>query len=101
MKTGIWPNLNLTDLATCLKQQDIDFVFRYYSQTTHQPQKRLTLSEAGALSAAGLQVGVVYEDSPTAGAYFSGSRGHLDGVNAYHYAVSLHQIGRASCRERV
>jgi hypothetical protein len=96
MKNGISTNLNLANYATCLKQKGIDFVFRYYSQTTHQAEKRLTMAEAQALSDAGLQIGVVYEDLPTAISYFSGSRGHQDGVNAYHYAVSLHQpVGSA------
>jgi len=91
MKRGISTNRNVATHAACLKQQGMDFVFRYYSLTTHQTEKRLTQAEAEALSAAGLEIGVVYEDAPTSLSYFSGGRGHRDAVNAYHAALSLHQ----------
>ncbi len=91
MKRGISTNRNVASHAASLKQHGIDFVFRYYSRTTHQPEKRLTLPEAEAISAAGLELAVVYEDGPTSLDYFSNSRGHLDGVNAHHYAQALHQ----------
>src|ERR1017187_8972592 len=92
MKRGISTNRNVTNQASCLKQLGIDFAFRYYSQTTQQPEKRLTQAEAEALSAAGVQIGVVYEDAPTSLSYFSGTRGHQDAVNAYNAALSLHQL---------
>lgn len=92
MKRGISTNRNVTNHASCLKQLGIDFAFRYYSQTTQQPEKRLTQAEAEALSAAGVQIGVVYEDAPTSLSYFSGTRGHQDAVNAYNAALSLHQL---------
>lgn len=91
MRRGISTNLNVSDQTACLKTLGIDFVFRYYSTTTAQPQKRLTGNEAEAISAAGLQIGVVYEDNPTSASYFSQSRGHQDGVNAYHSARNLLQ----------
>jgi hypothetical protein len=91
MKRGISTNRDVTGFADCLKQQGLDFVFRYYSTTTTQPQKRLTSKEAEAISAAGLQVGVVYEDGPTSIRYFSQGRGHQDGVNAYHAARNILQ----------
>ena len=91
MKRGISTNRNVATQAACLKQQGVDFVFRYYSLTTHQPEKRLTQAEAEALAAAGLEIGVVYEDAPTSLSYFSGGRGHRDGVNACKAALSLHQ----------
>jgi hypothetical protein len=96
MKRGISTNRNVMSQASCLKQSGIDFVFRYFSQTTHQPEKRLTQSEAEALSAAAIQIGVVYEDAPTSVSYFSRTRGHQDGVNAYNAALNLHQpVGSA------
>jgi hypothetical protein len=91
MKRGISTNRNVASQAACLKHAGIDFVFRYYSETTHQPEKRLTQAESQALSAAGLGVGVIYEDAPTSSAYFSGTRGHQDALNAYSAALSLHQ----------
>jgi len=91
VKTGISTNRNVSARAVQLKAAGIDFVFRYYSQTTHQLEKRLTRAEAEALCAAGLEVGVVYEDAPTVIAYFSGSRGHQDGVNAFNAGLALHQ----------
>lgn len=91
MKRGISTNLDVSTCADALKQNGIDFVFRYYSQTTSQPQKRLTSAEAEALSAAGLTIGVVYEDNPISTSYFSSSRGYQDGVNAFSAALALHQ----------
>jgi Domain of unknown function (DUF1906) len=96
MKRGISTNRNLSESTNALNENDVDFVFRYYSQTTHQPQKRLTRAEAEALSSAGLVIGVVYEDNPTAASYFSNTRGHQDAVNAYNAALALHQpVGSA------
>lgn len=91
MKRGISTNRDLTTYAAALKTAGIDFVMRYYSRTTTQPQKRLTRIEADALSAAGLEIGVVYEDGPTHAAYFSTDRGHLDAVNACRAGLSLQQ----------
>ena len=91
MKKGVSTNHNVTTWVNCLKQQGVDCVFRYYSTTTTQPQKRLTSKEAEAISSAGLQIGVVYEDDPTSISYFSQGRGHQDGANAYHAARGLLQ----------
>jgi hypothetical protein len=96
MKRGISTNRNTTNQASDLKQSGIDFVFRYFSQTTHQPEKRLTKAEAEALSAVAIQIGAIYEDGPTSLSYFSKTRGHQDGVNAYNAALNLHQpVGSA------
>jgi hypothetical protein len=88
---GISTDRNLTGKAACLKQSGINFVFRYYSRTTQLPEKRLTLVEATALSNAGLQIGVVYEDKPTSAAYFSSERGRLDAAGALQAAAALNQ----------
>jgi hypothetical protein len=91
MKRGISTNRNLTAIAPDLKDLGLDFVFRYYSFTTHQPQKRLTLVEAEALWTAGIEVGVVYEDNPVAASYFSNDRGHADGGRANQFGMELEQ----------
>lgn len=88
---GISTNRRTIDHLACLRQAGIQFIARYYSTTTQQSQKRLTLQEAQAISAAGISIVAVYEDGPTSIGYFSASRGHLDGVNAYHTAMQLHQ----------
>ncbi|MBL8192305.1 MAG: DUF1906 domain-containing protein [Blastocatellia bacterium] len=88
---GLDTNRNCTDLANCLKQSGIDFVARYYSRTTKNADKRLTLAEAQALSQAGLYLVTVYEDSPTSKDYFSSDRGKSDGKSAYAYAQDINQ----------
>ncbi|MBN8723000.1 MAG: DUF1906 domain-containing protein [Acidobacteria bacterium] len=88
---GLDTNRNCTDLASCLKQSGIDFVARYYSRTTKNADKRLTLAEAQALSQAGLYLVTVYEDSPTSKDYFSSDRGKSDGKSAYAYAQDINQ----------
>src|SRR5207244_3354065 len=73
---GISTNRRTTNHVACLRHAGIDFIARYYSTTTHQTEKRLTLSEAQAISAAGMTIVAVYEDGPTNVGYFSTSRGH-------------------------
>jgi hypothetical protein len=91
MRSGISTNRNLTSQAACLRTAGIDFAFRYYSQTTHQPEKRITRAEAEALSAAGLHLGAVYEDGPTEVSYFTEARGRQDMANAIRFATDLGQ----------
>src|SRR5262245_36695780 len=55
-------NRNCTAAAYCLAEQGVRSVFRYYSEHTRQPEKRLTPKEAAVLGSAGLRVGVVYQD---------------------------------------
>jgi len=91
MKNGISTNQNVTAAASCLKQAGIDFAFRYYSTTTTQPDKRLTLAEANAILVAGLILAIVYEDGPTTVSYFSNARGQQDATNAFNTALSIGQ----------
>ena len=91
MSRGISTNRRVTSQVACLKSAGIDFIFRYYSSTTKQSEKRLTLKEAQAISAAGMTIGVVYEDKPDNPAYFSGLRGHQDGAAACNAALKLNQ----------
>jgi hypothetical protein len=88
---GISTNLRTTEHLACLKQAGIDFIARYYSTTTSQPQKRLTSTEAQAISAAGMSIVACYEDGPTQVGYFTRSRGRQDGQNAYNAAVAMLQ----------
>jgi len=53
-------NVNCTQLAAKIVTARIKFVIRYYSKFS---SKGLTLTEAGALSSAGLQLMAVYQDS--------------------------------------
>jgi hypothetical protein len=91
LKNGISTNRDVTGSAVCLKQAGFDFVFRYYSTTTTQPEKRLTLAEANAILAAGLMLGIVYEDGPTSVEYFLSARGLQDAANAFNIAISMGQ----------
>jgi hypothetical protein len=91
MRRGISTNRNLATHAACLRLAGVDFAFRYYSLTTHQPEKRLTRSEAEALCAAGLELGAVYEDGPTDVSYFTEARGRQDMASAIRFAAALGQ----------
>lgn len=91
MSRGISTNRNVGSIAPCLKTNGIDFVCRYYSFTTKQSEKRLTLAEAKAIHAAGMQIVTVYEDGPTNAAYFSKKRGEDDGKHAHGFASAIGQ----------
>ena len=91
MKKGISTNRRTTAHLACLRAGGTDFIVRYYSATTTQPEKRLTLSEAQAISAANMAIVACYEDRPTDPSYFTNSRGHLDALNAYHTATEMLQ----------
>jgi hypothetical protein len=91
MSQGISTNRRLTGKAQCLRTQGQSFVCRYFSRTTHQPEKRLLKAEADALIAAGLQIVTVYEDGPTNATYFSKQRGHDDAVGAHGFAQEIGQ----------
>lgn len=84
---GISTNRYCTQAAECVKQAGYDFIARYYSKTTQQPEKRMRLAEAQAIANAGLRLAVVYQDSANTSGYFSGERGVKDGHHAYNYAV--------------
>lgn len=76
---------------TCLQQQAIAFVGRYYSRTTQTAGKKLTAAEAKSLSAGGLTIVTVYEDGPTSYGYFSASRGTADANGAVQQAQAVGQ----------
>lgn len=89
MSKGISTDYNVGSIASALAAGGIDFVFRYYSAV--DAAKCWTKSESDMLSAAGLQVAVVYEDGPTSIAYFSKQRGLQDSAHACHLASQLQQ----------
>jgi Domain of unknown function (DUF1906) len=91
MSNGISTSQDVTDAAACLAQAGVSFVFRYYSTTTSMPEKVITASEANAILAANLMIGVVYEDGPTSANYFSNARGVQDATAAFNMAISLGQ----------
>jgi hypothetical protein len=86
---GISTNRDCTAIADCLAAAGIEFVARYYCADQFS-EKRLK-EEALALSKAGLWIAVFYEDDPRQITYFTGSRGHQDGVLAYHIGRNLGQ----------
>ena len=75
----------------CLQDNNISFVGRYYSDTTHISGKKLTASEAQLLSENGFDIVTVYEDAPTESSYFSASRGTKDANGALAQAASVGQ----------
>ncbi len=89
---GLSTNRRCTHSAPCLHQAGQDFVFRYYSETTSQPEKVLTPGEARALQDAGLRLAVVYQDRARRAEDFTLEHGRRDGQFAAQYA---RQIGQA------
>jgi hypothetical protein len=88
MKRGFDTTANCGPVAATIKQANYDFVARYYA---HRGAKRLTQSEAQALSVAGVELVAVWEDAPTHTGYFSRARGVDDGTSAYHAAMLIGQ----------
>ena len=68
---GLSTNRRCTIAARCLHQDGVEFIIRYYSETTVQAEKRLTLQEARAIDAAGIRLAVVYQDRQNQAADFS------------------------------
>lgn len=89
MANGIDASVNCTVKAFDLQANGIEFVCRYYANSG---KKILSRSEALALSQAGLNIVVVWEDGyPTKGSYFSYAKGVDDGSSAYHDALVIGQ----------
>lgn len=80
---GLDTTVELTRHAVALKEQRIDFVMRYYSNNA---AKNLSLGEARILCAAGIQLGVVWENSGTQVRYFTRAQGLADGACAWRMA---------------
>ena len=91
MIKGLSTNLHCTNKIDCLLTNSIGFVGRYYSTTTQQSQKRITKAEALALSHAGIDIVVFYQDRMNQIADFSTSKGTNGGKAALGYASDLGQ----------
>jgi hypothetical protein len=80
---GLDTTQELTRHACALQGQGIGFAMRYYS---HNAAKNLSLGEARALCAAGLQIGAVWEAGGTHVGYFTRAQGLADGACAWRMA---------------
>ncbi|CAL8479563.1 glycoside hydrolase domain-containing protein [Caballeronia sp. S22] len=90
MPEGLSTNRKCEKYATCLADQ-LQFVIRYYSRTTQDPEKRISASEANALSGAGIDIVVVYQDRAREMVDFSHHRGEQDGQSAFEAAGAIGQ----------
>lgn len=85
MYSGLDSATNLQSQASNIKNAGYSFVCRYYN--VNNPSKNLTLSEAQALSSAGLYIVPVWENGyPTSSSYFSYAKGYDDAQSALDYA---------------
>lgn len=87
---GLDAPVNLTQKATCLRNQGFDFAMRYYNVSNSQtfPEKRLTLTEAKALVSAGFLLGVVFQQAGDAIGSFNRDIGVRHGKRAHDLAVN-------------
>lgn len=89
---GVSTDIPCTGKADCIRRAGYDFVFRYYAEHTTRPAKILKAPEAAALSRAGLQIGVVFQNARSGQlSYFKASSGRADGLYAHQYAQGLRQ----------
>jgi hypothetical protein len=88
---GIDTIQNLEQYFECLKNNQYEFICRYYSTTTSMPEKVLRQPEAQAISDAGFAIVTVYEDGPTEVSYFTSSRGSHDAAAAQTQAGAVGQ----------
>jgi hypothetical protein len=85
MNKGFDANRDLTQFGTCLINEGIHFVGRYYNK--NNSGKNLTCAEATHLSSIGLSIVAIWENGfPTCSSYFSYQKGLSDGEAAYNYA---------------
>jgi peptidoglycan hydrolase-like protein with peptidoglycan-binding domain len=85
---GMDASANCSPFAQRLVDAGMKFVARYYSDF---PSKVLTPSEADALSAAGLQLVAVFEDSNDSAARFTSGSGQSNAQKALQFAASIGQ----------
>jgi len=91
MKEGLSTNRHCHPFADCLVQAGKQFVIRYHSSTTQQPQKRLSPVEAAGLGRAGLEIATVYQDRARQPSDFGLARGRQDGAAAHNFAAQVGQ----------
>ena len=88
---GLSTNLRCTKSADCFRELGREFVFRYYSETTTQPEKALTPGEAQVLGNAGVRLAAVYQDRARKPEDFSRAAGFRDGQFAAQLAREVGQ----------
>lgn len=86
MATGIDTATNTENVIQCLKDNGVTFVCRYYAVVN--TWKRLTLSEAQALSNAGLYIVSVWQEGGNGASYFTYAQGRSDGKAAFSMAAN-------------
>lgn len=92
MASGIHAMSNVSNVVNCLVNAGKTFVGRYYAVLN--ASKSLTLAEAQAISAAGLYIVSIWQESADYAGYFTFSRGRSDGLNAFSKAANdLSQTG--------
>src|SRR5437660_814658 len=90
MAKGLDVEVDCSPQIDCLTSEGFEFVGRYYN--TNRPSKNLTLTEAQALSAAGITIVVVWENGfPTKASYFSNAKGISDATGALKMASEIGQ----------
>ena len=75
---------NTTSRLSCLKAQDVKTVIRYYNFSNSQnlPEKCLTLAEAQAICAQGMNIAVVFQQRQNRAEDFSELKGYETGRRA-------------------
>jgi 3D (Asp-Asp-Asp) domain-containing protein len=94
VRQGVSTNILCKDKAACIKHAAYDFVFRYYADPTltNDKDKILKPDEAAALVAAGLKLGVCFQNGRSNQvSYFNRANGKRDGIYAYRYAQQMRQ----------
>ena len=91
MSNGLSTNRNCETFGDCLVQAGKQFIVRYHSARTVQPQKRLSPREAALLARAGLDLVTVYQDRARETVDFGLVRGVEDGRAAFTFA---NQVGQ-------
>lgn len=73
---------------SCLKDKGVTTIIRYYNfENSHQlPEKRMELAEAQAIAAAGINIGVVFQQGQNNASAFSDLQGFKAGRRAFTYA---------------
>jgi peptidoglycan hydrolase-like protein with peptidoglycan-binding domain len=88
LAVGMDASVDCTDFAQCIVSTGMKFVVRYYSQFAN---KLLTVDEAQALSDAGLQLVVVYQDKQNALRFFDADQGTASAARALTIAQGIGQ----------
>jgi len=85
---------NTTASLSCLAAQSVKTIIRYYNFSNSQrlPEKCLTLAEAEAICASGMNIAVVFQQRQDRAEDFSEAKGYEAGRRAYRYA--LNDIGQ-------